>query len=82
MVPLRGPASSVHHKIGKEREEAVRFVTLRFAVLYRLLSENCVKGIIATLDLDLSFENSHSSSSTLRYAAVAVSSCVAFWPIQ
>ena len=41
VMPLRGPASSVHHKIGKEREEAVRFVALRFAVLDRLLSEVC-----------------------------------------
>lgn len=41
VMPLRRPASSVNHKSRKEREEAVRLVTLRFAVLNRLLSEVC-----------------------------------------
>lgn len=39
VMPLRGFASSENHESREEPEEAVRLVTLSFAVLNRLLSE-------------------------------------------
>ena len=81
VVPLCGAPAAVDHKGGKEPEEALGLVSLAFAVVHRLLAEDCC-GDAVSATVGARTGHAHSSISTLRWAAAATSYSVAFWPIQ